>query len=78
MAIFEGRPPSLQVVLHRIFSTFQLQQISTKTIQYKALDYWMAEGSTLVCFDGALSQTVFVVGQGAPSNHTHRGSQNGF
>jgi hypothetical protein len=47
LVLFEGRPPSLQAVLHRILSSFHLQQKSTKNIQIKARDYLIAEGSTI-------------------------------
>jgi len=78
LAVFEGRPPSLQAVLHRILSSFQLQQKSTKYIQIKARDYSIAEGSTIICFDGAAHSNGLCCGAGGTFNPTPRGSQIGF
>jgi ribonuclease HI len=64
LAVFEDRPPSLQAVLHRILSTFQLQQKPIKFIQIKARDYSIAEGSTLICFDGAAHSNGLCCGAG--------------
>jgi ribonuclease HI len=62
--IFEGRPPSYQAVLHRILSSFHWQPTSVKAIQIKACEYSLAEGSTLVCFDGAAQSNGLCCGAG--------------
>jgi hypothetical protein len=63
-AIFEGRSPSPKGVLHRILASFHFQQISPKTIIYKALDFRLDEGSTLACFDGAALSNGLCCGAG--------------
>jgi ribonuclease HI len=70
-AIFENRPPNRLAVLHRIFTSFHWRPSSLKLIKIKACVQHLAEGYTLICFDGAAQQNGLCCGAGG----TFRSSQ---
>jgi ribonuclease HI len=72
-AIFEDRPPSLPVVVHRIMASFHWQPSTVKPFPLKACDFKMAEGYTLACFDGAALSNGLCCGAGGIfKNHPTR------
>jgi len=72
-AIFEDRPPSLPVVVHRIMASFHWQPFTVKPFPLKACDFKMAEGYTLACFDGAALSNGLCCGAGGIfKNHPTR------
>jgi ribonuclease HI len=63
-ALFENRPPNRPAVLHRIFSSFHWRPSSLKPSKIKACVQHLAEGYTLICFDGAAQQNGLCCGAG--------------
>jgi hypothetical protein len=72
-AIFENRPPSLHVVVHRVLASFHWQPSTVKSFPYKACDFKMVEGYTLACFNGAARSNGLCCGAGGTfKNHLSR------
>ena len=68
-AIFEDRPPSLPVVVHRIMATFHWQPSTVKSFPHKVCDFKLVEGYTLACFDGAAMSNGLCCGAGGIFKH---------
>jgi ribonuclease HI len=62
--IFEDASPSSLAVFHRILATFHWQPSTVKALPYKAVEFNLAEGYTLACFDGAAQSTGLCCGAG--------------
>jgi hypothetical protein len=78
LAIFEGRPPSCQAVIHKILSNFNWQPTSQKVFQNKVVDFSGRMALFLFSLMVLLSPAVSVVGQEALSEPTSQGLQTGF
>jgi ribonuclease HI len=63
-ALFEDAPPSSSAVFHRTLATFHWQPSTVKALPYKAVDFILPEGHTLVCFDGAARSSGLCCGAG--------------
>jgi ribonuclease HI len=62
--IFEGHPPSIQAVAHRVWANFQWQPPSNKTFAPKSCEISLPEGYSLACFDGAAASSGLCCGAG--------------